>query len=461
MCNQEQQVHTAHEWRSFWEEHVRPRYLKRLAKQYEGAATAKRTTNTSQVSTPSQSHKIESQPSISPPTKTHSNDKTLLKSLSHHPESPSMQLVGPSHYQRRLEETYLTVDTEAASPQHGSQHDSESDSAAEIVSATVEKIKRKRAELEEEFPSSSPPEGVPSPKRIRQTTSESVREIASTPDRTPVHSGNRPDSPLFIASDDDEEEEGSDSEDDMAVEESDLGKQPSETLSEPGHVVADTQDIFHDTTQHIDFDLPPPEKDSDDGDPFLREPTQAIDFEVPPPDDGWDDEDSGAEASSESGSTGTEIYDPRPMRQGTQALLRGQTVAPDFNIPEPEGGWDYVIQSSSPPASCSPLAESEISDVDAQTEVWINAHTTDGVTVDDVLSALKCTSMDTSLAEMVIESMKKNMTVPKDQRGVWTETDDEDLECGTDARKLQRLEVKHGKDGVNARWDFLNFYRRA
>ena len=262
------------------------------------------------------------------------------------------------------------------------------------------------------------------------------------------------------------------------------GNQPSETLSEPGYAVADTQDIFQGTTQHVDLSFPLPENESDDrplsrhesiqpldidtpslkqesddeDDLFLREPTQVIDFEVPPPDGGFKDEDTGAEASSESGSTITEVYDPRPPREGTQAILRGQTMAPNFEIPEPEGGWDHAIPSLPPSTPRSPVAEIVVSDIDAQLEAWIDANTTAGITVDDGLAALKCTSMNTELAERVLQSVRKTKKIPENQRGVWTEIDDEDLEA-TDARKIERIKLKHGENGLEARWDFLNYYR--
>lgn len=332
--------------------------------------------------------------------------------------------------------------------------------AENIVSAIDENMRRNRTTLEEELPSSSPPEMMRSPKRLRRNGSEPIREIASTPDKLPVRSGNRPDSPLFIDSEDDDEEDEYDLEDEIAVNESPMGKQPSETLSEPGYVPQATQGILMDTTQKIDFDVLPPDEDWDDKDAFLREPTQAIDFEVPPPDQGWDDEDSGAVASSESESTATEISDRRPARQGTQAILRGQTAAPDFEVPEPEGGWEHVIPSSPPPIPSSPPAESEVSDVDAQTEAWINTHAVDGISIDQVLSALKCTSMDTDLAEVVLTSVRNYGRIPRDKRGIWTDVDDEDL-SSPDARNIQTLESKHGKECLTARWEFLSFYRNV
>ncbi len=270
---------------------------------------------------------------------------------------------------------------------------------------------------------------------------------------TPVRSGMRPESPLSIRDDPELDDEG-------YLHESPLGKQASETLSEPGHRINDTQDVLANASQQSDFDIPLPDSDRDDRDPFLREPTQQVDFDVPPPINGWDDEDSGAEASSESESTATELHDLRPAILETQAILRGKTPAVDFDVPDPEGGWDQVLPSWSPPMPSSPDTENGISDVDAQTEAWINGQVARGTSVDHVITVWKATSMATDLAEEVLKSVGKDGEMPRNKKGVWTETDDEDLGA-TDARKIQRLESKHGKDGLTARWEFLNFYKSA
>lgn len=270
---------------------------------------------------------------------------------------------------------------------------------------------------------------------------------------TPVRSGMRPESPHSIRDDSELDDEG-------YLQESPLGKQASETLSELGHRINDTQAVLANASQQSDLDIPQLDSDRDDRDAFLREPTQQVDFDVPPPVNGWDDEDSGAEASSESESTATELHDLRPAILETQAILRGKTPAVDFDVPDPEGGWDQVLPSWPPPMPSSPDTENGISDVDAQTEAWINGQVARGTSVDHVITVWKATSMDTDLAEEVLKLVGKDAEMPREKKGVWTETDDEDLGA-TDARKIQRLESKHGKDGLTARWEFLNFYKSA
>lgn len=407
-----------------------------------------------QICTPSRKHKIATQSLSSPLTEKGSNAGIGKQSPSYHPEFPSMQLLSPSLYKER--------DGKANIEYAGIPHDTQENkpSAVQTASPIDHKSRGKQLFAEEEIPSSSPPTMSPSRKRRRPNGSEPVREVASTPDMTPVRRGKLPESPIFIGSENDEEDKA-DLNDEIPVYESPLGKQASDTLSEPGRMINNTQPVLRDAFQQADFDEPLPDSDWDDRDPFLREPTQQVDLEIPAPEEGWDDEDSGAEASSESEATATEIYDSRPVIQETQAILRGKTPAVDFNIPDPEGGWDHIIPSSSPPMPSFPhAAEDDISDVDAQTEAWINSQVTQGISVDHVITAWKATSMDTGLAEDVLKFVRKNGEMPKDKRGVWTETDDEDLGA-TDARKIQRLESKHGRDCLTARWEFLDFYKSA
>lgn len=423
---------------------------------------ATQTVSEAPVVTPPSKHKVISQPLSSPQTEKGSPTSIRQKSPSSHLESPSEQLHSP-----RIIGHGRTGNATTENRGGVHNHNEEDTFAIQNLVAVDRNTKRKRGSFDEEVPSSSPPSMVPSPKRRKHRGPEPVREIASTPDMTPVRSGKRPESPLCIGSEEDDEDHCNLEE---TPYESPLGKQASDTLSEP--VRTGVNNIHRNMTQAIDSSLPLPggdkirlspglrDEDLEYRDPFFREPTQQVDYEVPPPENGWDDEDSGAEASSESEMIALESFEPRPSIQETQAILRGKTPAMDFNVPEPEGGWDHLITSSPVPVPESPHAESEISDVDAQTVEWINAQVTKGVSVDEVINVWKATTMDTSLAERVLEIVVKDGEVPTDMKGLWTETDDEDLGA-TDARKIQRLERKHGKDGLTARWEFLDCYRSA
>ncbi|KAL6714467.1 hypothetical protein ACLMJK_007891 [Lecanora helva] len=491
------QAHTGQDWQRFWEEIVYPRYLKRQEKRIrEPVREVVETSKFPASEEPSTAPKLP----LSPSTKQRPNIGITRSSPSYRPESPTMLHQDQSSPQQEIEVAPLLANQNGSSPmQHAKP-------ISEEPGFSHRPMKRKRDVLEDELPSSSPPERISLPKQTRSIQPELRREIASTPDREPVPSGNRADSPLFIESEDELEEglesyetnhangsendleegadlldenpvnrneddagqgpdllvaksvnlgkddlkQGFDSRDEDSARENTLERHPYTILFGPTRMNSDTQGLFRDPTQQVDLDVPPPDEGDINMDQFLRESTQILDLEVPPPEEGWDDDDLGAEGSSDMESPVLEVYEPRTKRQGTQALFRGQSAAPDFDIAEPEGGWDEVIPSSPP-------AEEEESDVGAQTEEWINAHAMDGLSIDDVLIALKSTSMDTEIAETVLGYLKKEKRVPENQRGVWTVTDDEDL-MSTDARNIQRLKKKHGTDSLTSRWQFLSFY---
>ena len=321
-----------------------------------------------------------------------------------------------------------------------------------------ESLKRKHPTLDEEIPSSSPIQARLSPKRRRPDLSEMPREIASTPEGSPKSSGKRTTSPLFIDNDDESEEDNSGSEADFYENESPIGQDPSETLSKPRRGARDTQSLFREPTLPIDFDVPPLGEDWDEEELEYQNTSRMFDFDVPPPKEGWDDENPKAEPSESDSrlETGaTEAYDAqRAIRSETQAIFQRQTQPPDFTVAEPVGGWD------SPPMPASSDNESEALDVDIQTDAWIDAHINEKFSEEQVTAALKSCTMDTSLAEEVLKHLESEGKIPDDRKGVWTEMDDEDL-GSTDARTIQKLEKKHGADGIKARWDFLSFLGTA
>ncbi len=344
-----------------------------------------------------------------------------------------------------------------------------------------ETLKRKHPAIEEDLPSSSPL-GPISPKRRRAIASELPLEIASTPEKSQApYIGGRY-SPLFISLDLEEDEPSLPEE--TTGNDSPLGQQLSETLSDSGRLINNTQAVFEDATQPIDFDIPAPEWGWDNEGFLLQDSSQPVGFDVPPPGNGgedrhgikestqlgdfdllpegrWDEVEPQvkSESESESESPNTGVYDPQPTLPDTQAILRSKTPAPDFSIPDPDGGWDSLMLSSPPIMPDSPRAESVFSQADLkdQMDAWIDAHATKGISVEQVESVLMSTSMDTVLAHKVLRHLAKKGMLPKDWRGVWTESDDEELKS-TDARNIQRLEKKHGADCLTARWEFLDFY---
>ncbi|KAH0556798.1 hypothetical protein GP486_005417 [Trichoglossum hirsutum] len=185
---------------------------------------------------------------------------------------------------------------------------------------------------------------------------------------------------------------------------------------------------------------------------------QVIDFDLAEPEGGWDKILPGDSAAALSG----QIEPPvQPSHvQDTQALLHGPTQILDFELAEPEGGWDKVLPGHTLPqhATRSPQPPSQDTiDTEKQLGAWIDAHIAAGASEDNVLLALKCSSMHTGLAEFVLKSLAGGRGIPEDTRGIWTEREDEALRGG-DGRAIKILEEKHGREAFQMRWNFLTSY---
>ncbi|KAH0545234.1 hypothetical protein FGG08_000688 [Glutinoglossum americanum] len=191
---------------------------------------------------------------------------------------------------------------------------------------------------------------------------------------------------------------------------------------------------------------------------LLDDPTQRIDFELAEPEGGWD-KILPDEATTLPGED--EVPPQPPQLQDTQALLQGPTQALDFELAEPEGGWDDILPEHTlpqlAPTSASQPPPRDTVDTEKQLGAWIDAHVAAGASEDDVLLALKCSSMHTGLAELVLNSLAGDEGVPEDVRGIWTEREDEALRGG-DGRAIKMLEEKHGKEAFRTRWNFLTTY---
>ena len=498
---------TGQQWQVYWEEEIRPRYFRRKAKQTRRASPEK-TTQKSTASTADQSpmkssffESFASRMSASP-------GKTSFPKIQN-PISPKKSVtISPSHSKNTVQTEYLlpkpatrnlylnpeSSTTTATAPSiHQStteilnmQERSLPSNNKRDIPRTPEKVrlpyhetlKRKHVAVEEDLPSSSP-SGPISPKRRRPSGLEMPIEIASTPEKGRETYTERSSSPLFIKLELDEDEPGPLNPGDN---DSLLGQQLSDTLSETGYLVNQTQGTFENGTPFIDFDIPVPEGGWDTEELFvpnssppetfddlpaedskenvergIRESTQLTDFDFLSRERGWDKQDP--QVKEEIEDPNIDVYGPQPTLPDTQAIFMSKTPAPDFSIPDPDGGWNSAIVSSSPNMPSSPQAESEFShtDLQEQMDAWINAHATRGISMEQVESALKRTNMDTALAHKALRHLKKKGTLPSKWRGVWTETDDEELKS-TDARKIQRLQEKHGADGLTARWEFLDFY---
>lgn len=77
-----------------------------------------------------------------------------------------------------------------------------------------------------------------------------------------------------------------------------------------------------------------------------------------------------------------------------------------------------------------------------------------------VIEALRCTTMDTTLTDQVLPYLKAGKGIPTNMRGVWTAEDDKCIE-GNDARIIEQLYKKHGEELANSRVGYLGERRAA
>lgn len=106
--------------------------------------------------------------------------------------------------------------------------------------------------------------------------------------------------------------------------------------------------------------------------------------------------------------------------------------------------------------------ESEVEEPEQDIDEWIDECIQTGKAQNDkqVIEALRCASMDPSVADKALGYLVKGRGVPDDMPGVWTTEDDRALE-GTNARAMERVMKKHGTDFVHARWEYLGLARTA
>lgn len=110
------------------------------------------------------------------------------------------------------------------------------------------------------------------------------------------------------------------------------------------------------------------------------------------------------------------------------------------------------------PSSPEPEEDVPAQDIDA----WIDHRLRTGraKTVEQVIDALRCASMDPDIADEVLRYLVAGKGIPADIPGVWTAEDDRCIE-GMDAREVDRVLKKHGMQFVNIRWEYLGMARAA
>ncbi|KAL8834258.1 MAG: hypothetical protein Q9170_003845 [Blastenia crenularia] len=503
---------TGKDWQEFWEKEIRPVYLKREAEAPSSSPTAEDDNQLRQgQQLPPKNLLVRMSPVKADPKS--SNEP---RSPSYHPEPQSNQtLAAPS------EQTQQGLRGEFVDGASESRHTERSPgkrkrpAPEEIPSSSspqpIRSAKRLRADEEESLFVEQ--DSVPEPDPVRGLP----REI---PDTFPT---NVPDKVYINLVDDEESSESLDEyEDEDENEDEDydsekarslspeLGRSPAKTSNDIQRNVSRTQALYNEPEIALDFDVPPPDggfsddeeekfeefEEFEDDDREAHDNTQQKDnseedeeefhiLEAEPQPQSFQTSnplppasDSNSTPPSSPPSISQKLYHPT-----TQAILAAETYDPDLSLPEPEGGWEAALLPSSPP-ELPPSSQSDSQQPQQQQpsqpplrshqqapkppspnpadqlDKFIDYHLSVGYTEDSVQLALKCTNMDPVLTVRVLESMKGNgWEVPRDVKGCWTEDDDGDLES-VDARRIKRVEEKHGKGAVEARWEFLEEYRR-
>lgn len=117
---------------------------------------------------------------------------------------------------------------------------------------------------------------------------------------------------------------------------------------------------------------------------------------------------------------------------------------------------------SSPDAGEAESGEEAEEDPIQAIDTWIDSRVQNGDAngEEQAVKALRFTSMDPNLADVVLKYLKAGKDVPNNIRGVWTKEDDECIEAA-DTRMVTLVLEKHGQENFNNRWAYLELERAA
>jgi hypothetical protein len=205
---------------------------------------------------------------------------------------------------------------------------------------------------------------------------------------------------------------------------------------------------------------------------ILNAETQALDLDIPEPEGGFasseeeDEEDEDFEEQRDQILINQQFQ--RDLSLLGQDVLQGEeedAISEELDedaalkVPEPAGGFTQEPQDSGsdsealfvrqdslsfPPSS---VEDESASSEDIQSfEDLANPLLAKGYTFDSIIQAIHLTSANRALLEPLLRELKLGRGVPDNERGVWTEEDDADLQGG-DARGILRVESKHGRSG--------------
>lgn len=139
---------------------------------------------------------------------------------------------------------------------------------------------------------------------------------------------------------------------------------------------------------------------------------------------------------------------PQSQRMSTQAILDTDTQTFDAEVPSPPPEFAEETQSYAAAQTDSQILTAE------EFWPWIDVQAAAGFAEEDVIAALRRTSFNPKLASVVLEARGE-----VDVAGVWTSEEDCIIE-GSNARAIRELERKHGKGSVMARLQFLTDWRK-
>ncbi|OCL14933.1 hypothetical protein AOQ84DRAFT_384395 [Glonium stellatum] len=301
-------------------------------------------------------------------------------------------------------------------------------------------------------------------------------------------------SPAYIeVSDDNEEGQGGEQEDDH------LPKGLQTQYIAYHEDAMDNEDEEKDSfDQSISQTLPPqtPQHKSDHENPqplASQEATLNVDFDLATPVGVW-------EGTVSPTSTPRARHQLEATSLDTQAILSVETQPLDLSLPEPEDRFTQSRSLSAAPPSSPPLPAESISTSHSIREIrslererqrrlaispspetysleeedeeeadpdppldgpsisaFFTRMVSKGYAEDDITRALRMTSTRGHLASLILPTLSSGARL-KEQRGVWTEQDDIDLEGG-DGRGIKRVEEKHGWSGWGGCEERLEFLR--
>ena len=490
MCTdakQEDGIHTAQEWQDLWEHDVRHMYLETksrsalhetenaISHQSQAIASRRQRDVSAEPITTISRNAVNLSPVSSRISATRSELSDVNRRIPSLPASPLQKIQKLPKIDILEPNTSLSKQSEKE-PQISNDHRSKDEYSfpcqfivPSYNQAALEESphKRKRNEHDadvDELPSSSPPNTpllIPVfHKRQRlDGLGACLKEVASTPENSPIR---RDQKEAFETLQDTRSEvvDGPDvtldQEESFSQHGNAHGRQPSPSLSTPTRIVPDSN---ADTTQAA-----------------FQDSTQLIDLDIPPPEDGWKSEDTSSEPDFEQDPNmqlvdtdeSYTVLEAQSALPATQFFLNDKTQLPDVEIADPEDGWDIDLMPSSPPPLSDQQSRSASSGEDGgitHDEVgismndWFASQIALGYHLVDAVDALKATSMDETMAEYVLMYMKTKGKgrMPTDQPGVWTLEDDKDLEA-TDARRITRVNEKHGEKACDDRWNYLMHY---